>query len=205
MEPHTLRFKVAQIQPIPNTTPAPTLTTAVALHSRRRRRLHDPAYVEYSASANTDDGSCATLIVNGCTSSAYTEYNASANTDDGSCATLIVNGCTDPAYVEYSASANTDDGSCVTLVIEGCTDAADANYDPAANTDDGSCASNSCSSIEFDDYTYSLVEIGDQCWFAENLRTTVYADDSSIPEVTGLFGLVGIEHRCALRLQQRCC
>ena len=26
--------------------------------------------------------------------------------------------------------------------------------------------------------------IGDQCWFAENLRTTVYADDSSIPEVT---------------------
>ena len=72
----------------------------------------------------------------------------------------------------------------MTLVIEGCTDAADANYDPAANTDDGSCASNSCSSIEFDDYTYSLVEIGDQCWFAENLRTTVYADDSSIPEVT---------------------
>ena len=145
----------------------------------------DPAYVEYSASANTDDGSCATLIVNGCTSSAYTEYNASANTDDGSCATLIVNGCTDPAFVEYSDSANTDDGSCVTLVVEGCTDAADANYDPAANTDDGSCASNSCSSIEFDDYTYSLVEIGDQCWFAENLRTTVYADDSSIPEVTG--------------------
>ena len=123
--------------------------------------------------------------VQGCTNPAYTEYNASANTDDGSCATLIVNGCTDPAYVEYSDSANTDDGSCVTLVVEGCTDAADANYDPAANTDDGSCASNSCSSIEFDDYTYSVVEIGDQCWFSENLRTTVYADDSSIPEVTG--------------------
>ncbi len=68
--------------------------------------------------------------------------------------------------------------------VQGCTDAADANYDPAANTDDGSCASNS-SSIEFDDYTYSVVEIGDQCWFAENLRATVYADDSSIPEVTG--------------------
>ena len=32
---------------------------------------------------------------------------------------------------------------------------------------------------------YAVVEIGDQCWFAENLRTTVYADDSSIPEVTG--------------------
>ena len=74
----------------------------------------------------------------------------------------------------------------------GCTDPADANYDPAANTDDGSCASNSCSSIEFDDYTYSVVEIGDQCWFAENLRTTVYADGSAIPEVTGNSAWTGL-------------
>ena len=31
-----------------------------------------------------------------------------------------------------------------------------------------------------------MVWIGDQCSFAENLSTTVYADDSSIPQVTGL-------------------
>ena len=66
--------------------------------------------------------------------------------------------------------------------VQGCTDAVAANYDPAANTDDGSCSS--CSSIEFDGYTYSAVEIGDQCWFAENLRTTVYADGAAIPEET---------------------
>jgi len=66
--------------------------------------------------------------------------------------------------------------------VQGCTDAAAVNYDPAANTDDGSCSS--CSSIEFYGYTYSVVEIGDQCWFAENLRTTTYADGSAIPEVT---------------------
>ena len=36
----------------------------------------------------------------------------------------------------------------------------------------------------FDDYAYRTVQIGDQCWFSENLRTTVYADGSSIPEVT---------------------
>ena len=83
----------------------------------------------------------------------------------------MVEGCTDPAYVEYNASANTDDGSCSTSVVEGCTDPADVNYNAAANTDDGGCASNPCGSIEFDGYTYSLVEIGDQCWFAENLRT----------------------------------
>ena len=68
--------------------------------------------------------------------------------------------------------------------VQGCTDPAAVNYDAAANTDDGSCASNACSSIEFDGYTYSVVEIGDQCWFAENLRTTTYADGSAIPEET---------------------
>jgi len=36
----------------------------------------------------------------------------------------------------------------------------------------------------FDDYAYSTDQIGDRCWFAENLRTTMYADGSSIPEVT---------------------
>ena len=35
-----------------------------------------------------------------------------------------------------------------------------------------------------DDGYKTRVLIGDQCWFAENLRTTVYADGSAIPEVT---------------------
>ena len=38
--------------------------------------------------------------------------------------------------------------------------------------------------VEMDGYRYTGVPIGDQCWFAENLRTTVYADGSAIPEVT---------------------
>ena len=43
-----------------------------------------------------------------------------------------------------------------------------------------------CGSIvAFDGRGYETVGIGDQCWFAENLRTTVYADGSAIPEVTG--------------------
>ena len=99
-------------------------------------------------------------------------------------------GCTNPAYTEYSASADTDDGSCATLVVGGCTDSTDVNYDPAANTADGSCVS--CSSIAFDGYTYSAIEIGDQCWFAENLRTTVYADGSAIQEVTDDTAWIGL-------------
>ncbi|MDA8695892.1 fibrobacter succinogenes major paralogous domain-containing protein [Flavobacteriales bacterium] len=98
-----------------------------------------------------------------------------------------VQGCTDPAYVEYDATANTDDGSCSTLVVEGCMDPAYTEYNASANTDDGSCATlaSTCDAPSMDGYDYAVVEIGDQCWFAENLRTTVYADDSSIPQVTG--------------------
>ena len=66
-------------------------------------------------------------------------------------------------------------------MVEGCTDPTDVNYNAAANTDDGSCASYACSSVEFGGYTYSVAEIGDQCWFAENLRTTVYANGDLIP------------------------
>ena len=77
--------------------------------------------------------------MNGCTDSDYLEYDASANTDDGSCATLIVNGCTDSDYLEYNASANTDDGSCITLIVNGCIDNTACNYNDQANTDNDSC------------------------------------------------------------------
>ena len=46
----------------------------------------------------------------------------------------------------------------------------------------GSCAPFSCGdSVLFDNYWYETVLIGDQCWFAENLRTTMYANGDLIP------------------------
>jgi uncharacterized protein (TIGR02145 family) len=38
-----------------------------------------------------------------------------------------------------------------------------------------------CTPVAFDGYDYDVVEIGDQCWFAENLRSTNYADGTQIP------------------------
>ena len=142
----------------------------------------DSNYTEYDADATTDDGSCATPVVEGCTDPAYTEYNASANTDDGSCATPVVEGCTYPDYQEYDAAANTDDGSCATLM--GCTDPAYIQYDANAVVDNGSCVhliDPNCASPTFDGHTYDVVQIGGQCWFSENLQTTVYANGDAIP------------------------
>jgi uncharacterized protein (TIGR02145 family) len=51
----------------------------------------------------------------GCTYSEFLEYDSSANTDDGTCQTLIVYGCINPSYIEYDSAANTDDGSCLTF------------------------------------------------------------------------------------------
>lgn len=56
----------------------------------------------------------------------------------------------------------------------------------------GSCGFACGDPIFFDNYWYETVLISDQCWFAENLRTTVYADSTSIPEVTGNFAWVGL-------------
>ena len=110
------------------------------------------------------------------------EYDATANTDDGSCTTLIVEGCTEPGADNYNAAANSDDGSCI---ISGCTDPAFEEYNPDANNDDGSCSTAAfCSPVEMDGVTYGAVEIGDQCWTTTNLRTTVYADGTPIPNVT---------------------
>ena len=84
-----------------------------------------------------------------------------------------------------SYQVHLSNGTTYTLV-QGCTDPAYTEYDPSANTDDGSCASLAliCESPSMDGYSYGVVAIGDQCWFAENLRTTVYADGTPIPEVT---------------------
>ena len=68
------------------------------------------------------------------------------------------------------------------LVCEnpGCTDPAADNYDPYAE-EGGLCTYLECFGPSFDGHMYEAVEIGDQCWFAENLRTTVYADGTAIP------------------------
>ena len=100
-------------------------------------------------------------------------------------------GCTYVEACNYSEEAVVDDGSCEFSSCAGCTDSNALNYDPSATTDDGSCefnpaatTANCVSSVDFDSYTYPVVAIGGQCWFAENLRSTVFRDGTVIPEET---------------------
>ena len=97
----------------------------------------------------------------GCTYPNACNYDSDAVLDDGSCEYEACSGCTDPSALNYDASAESDDGGCI--------------YDPAVST--ANCESN----VEFDSYSYPVVAIGGQCWFAENLRSSVFQDGSEIP------------------------
>ena len=58
-------------------------------------------------------GSCeASCPIPGCTNPFYVEFNLYATTDDGSCLTDVVFGCTYEAAENYDVAANTDDESC---------------------------------------------------------------------------------------------
>ena len=104
------------------------------------------------------------------------------------CLSGPIQGCTDSSYLEYNPSAELDNGSCLTLVSPGCTDSLYVEFDPIAIVDDGSCLTLaptefSCGdSALYDNYWYATTLIGDQCWFAENLRTATYLNGDSIPE-----------------------
>lgn len=70
--------------------------------------------------------------------------------------------------------------------VEGCMDSLATNFNPEANLNSNLCdygpaECGTDATITFDEYTYSLVAIGNQCWFAENLRTSQYANGDSIP------------------------
>ena len=87
--------------------------------------------------ANTDDGSCTYIILEGCTNENFVQYNALANVDNNSCEDLIVFGCTDVLAFNYDPSANTDNGLCEQVEI-GCMDENYLEYNPINNTEDNS-------------------------------------------------------------------
>jgi uncharacterized protein (TIGR02145 family) len=86
-------------------------------------------------------------------------------------------------YVFQTGADTTFSYVCATA---GCTDATAGNFNPDAVIDDGSCTygpeqCGGVSTVTYDGYTYDLVAIGEQCWFAENLRNTHYANGDAIP------------------------
>ena len=122
-------------------------------------------------------------------------------------------GCTDSGACNFNVEAIIDDGSChfncqfcLTGTVwneelGGCIGdgSGDINLDGCVQLNDlldllsayGNCASEESAwqcgdSLEYQGYDYATVQIGEQCWFAEDLRTTSFLDGSPIPSMEEL-------------------
>ena len=107
--------------------------------------------------------------------------NAACATDQGQTFPSSMKSCT--PRIRYSL-IRLMSGTCLNMrrirlftfvcPVSGCTDETAGNYSPEAVIEDGSCVygpleCGGVSTVTYDGYTYDLVAIGDQCWFAENL------------------------------------
>jgi uncharacterized protein (TIGR02145 family) len=120
----------------------------------------------------------------GCTNSQACNFNPMANSDDGSCdfSCCPGPGCCDVG-TEWSWASNT----CIVA------NPSDSNFDGCVQLNDlldllsvyGDCGAEEtpwqCGDpLEYQGYDYETVQIGEQCWFAENLRAENYDNDDPI-------------------------
>jgi len=144
----------------------------------------DPSGCNYSAEANTDDGSCEypepeydcdgncltdtdgdqicdAFEIPGCNDEAALNFDPAATDNDGSCDYA---GCTDNCACNFNPYALEDDGSCEYGCTEGCIYPLALNYDPEATVDDGSCAFQGCIDETYSNYTpFATVQYDGDC------------------------------------------
>lgn len=145
----------------------------------------DANYAEYDSLATFDDGSCLTLLL-GCTNPLACNYVSTAETDDGSCDFSC---CPGPGCCHNGTHWDLGLEQCVItsptdVDMDGCTGAGDV-LDILANF--GYCVTPTipgpCGGLDFITYhsiDYDIVEIGDECWFIDNLQTELYTNGDSI-------------------------
>lgn len=133
----------------------------------------------------------------GCTDTNACNYDDTANADDGSCEY----GC---LYCGEGTVWDSISSTCVPAILSGdiaedCTmmnlqelaqnhlllvdqlATADSLLAICNGTADADAQWTCGDPLAYQDYDYATVLIGDQCWFAENLRSATYANGDSIP------------------------
>ena len=130
----------------------------------------------------TDEGECEYESCAGCTYEFACNYDPEATiADNASCEFGTCPGCTDDQACNFNPTVTEDDGSC-TYFVEGTCDCDGNVFDECGvcGGDNSTCFV--CGDhLTFAGHDYSTVQIGDQCWFAENLRTEYYSNGDSIP------------------------
>ena len=154
----------------------------------------------YDDTATIDDGSC---IPSGCMDEGACNYNADAECEGEACDYSCCPGpgcCGNGMHWDdadqicvITAPSVAPDAECTLLNLQELAEgyqillAENAELDSLLADCNGTSTSDQsgpCSGedvVTYHGYDYDIVEIGDQCWFAENLKTQQYSDATSIP------------------------
>ena len=120
----------------------------------------------------------------GCTDPGACNYDATPTLDINNDACIYPDGSCESCSGEMDGTGTVvfndfnNDGVCE----EGCIDSWACNYNASAEIDDESCEFDSCIPPDCGDpkgyqgYDYQTVQIGNQCWFAQNLRSERYTN-----------------------------
>ena len=138
----------------------------------------------FNSAATLDDASCEFESCLGCTDESSCNYDSEATSDDGSCYSCDIpashcgEGTTWDTFTQTCVVSNPNDTD-----FDGCVGIADllnllSVFGTCAEPD---LAEWTCGDpLEYQGYDYSTVLIGEQCWFAENLRAESYANGDEI-------------------------
>ena len=138
----------------------------------------------FNSAATLDDASCEFESCLGCTDESSCNYDSEATIDDGSCYS-----CDIPA-------SHCGEGTIWDVLTQTCvvSNPNDTDLDGCVGIADllnllsvfGTCAESEISewtcgdALEYQGYAYATVLIGEQCWFADNLRADAYANGDQI-------------------------
>ena len=150
----------------------------------------DPTACNFDAEATSDDGSC---IPSGCMDSEACNYNALAECEGEACEYSC---CPGPGCCLEGTVWDAELGGCIPMEVT-CPE--DLDFDGVIGVNDlmqllssfgtdctpaeePETAEFACGDpINYHGYDYATVQIGEQCWFAENLRNEQYANGDAIP------------------------
>ena len=142
----------------------------------------DSTACNFDAEATTDDGTCE---LSGCMDTQACNFSAQAVCDDGSCDYTC---CPGPGCCSVGHYWDWEVGKCFDINpgdinLDGCVqlndllDLLSAYGDCGAEETPWQCGD----PLDYQGYNYETVQIGEQCWFAENLHVDNYSNGDVIP------------------------
>ena len=147
----------------------------------------DPPFMACAQQCSGSDSISVDLLSSGCIDDYACNYDSMAECDDGSCDYSC---CPGPGCCSEGTTWNWQTSVCETVLC-------DSVYNPDVDLDNfiglqdilailsyynASWPPWQCGDpLEYQGYDYETVQIGEQCWFAENLRAENYGNGEAIP------------------------